>query len=107
MKFVNAQGQVSTNPEENEPAWPKRSSEMESRRAFISHRVSDTPGTALRDLGHLGRFGAGNQSRPLWSWAITADQPVGQADGSVIVRPKAQIRMRAIGRPSADTSYYY
>jgi len=107
MKFVNAQGQVSANPEENEPAWPKKNSEMDSRQAFITHRVSDTPGTALWDLGHLGRFGGGNQSKPLWSWAITADQPVGQADGSVIVRPKAQIRMRAIGGPSPDTRYYY
>jgi hypothetical protein len=107
MKFVNAQGTVSANPQENEPAWPKKHSELESRRAFITHRVSDTPGTALWDLGHLGRFGGGNQSRPLWSWAITADQPVGQADGSVVVRPKGQIRIRAMGGPSPDTRYYY
>src|SRR5688572_18313967 len=103
MRFVNAQGTVSTNPDENEPAWPKQTSELESRRAFITHRVSDTPGTALWDLGHLGRFGGGSQSKPLWNWALTPDQPVGQADGSVIVRPKAQIRVRAMGGPSADT----
>ena len=107
MKFVNAQGAVSANPDENEPAWPAKSSELESRRAFITHRVSDTPGTALWDLGHLGKFGGGAQSKPLWSWAITADQPVGQADGSIIVRPKAQIRVRAMGGPSPDTRYYY
>jgi prepilin-type N-terminal cleavage/methylation domain-containing protein len=107
MKFVNAQGTVSTDPADNEPAWPTKTSELDSRRAFITHRVSDTPGTALWDLGHLGRFGAGTQSRPLWSWAITPDQPIGQADGSVVIRPKAQIRARAIGGPSPDTKYYY
>ena len=107
MKFLNAQGTVSTNPDENEPAWPTKAYELNSRRAFITHRVSDTPGTALWDLGHLGRFGAGSQSKPLWAWAITPDQPVGQADGSVVVRPKAQIRARAMGGPSPDTKYYY
>jgi hypothetical protein len=107
MKFVNAQGTVSANPGENEPAWPTRTSELESRRAFITHRVSDTPGTALCDLGHLGSFGGGTQSKPLWSWAVTADQLVGQADGSVIVRKKTQIRVRAMGGPSPDTRYYY
>ena len=107
MKFVNAQGTVSANAEENEPAWPTKTAECDSRRAFITHRVSDTPGTKLWDLGHLGTFDGGSQSKPLWSWAVTADQLVGQADGSVIVRPKSQIRMRAIGGPSPDTRYYY
>src|SRR5437899_521332 len=107
MKFVNAAGTVSPNADENEPAWPKKSSELESRRAFITHRVSDTPGTALWDLGHLGSFSGGQQSKPLWSWAVTADQIVGQADGSSIVRPKSQIRVRAVGGPSPDPRYYY
>src|SRR6185503_7135491 len=107
MKFLNAQGAVSANPEDNEPAWPTKTSELDSRRAFITHRVSDTPGTALWDLGHLGSFGGGAQSKPLWSWAVTADQLVGQADGSAVVRPKSQIRVRAIGGPSPDTRYYY
>ena len=107
MKFVNAQGVVSPNAAENEPTWPKKTAECDSQRAFITHRVSDTPGTALWDLGHLGSFGGGTQSKPLWSWAVTADQLVGQADGSVIVRPKTQIRVRAIGGPSPDTRYYY
>ena len=107
MKFVNAQGVVSANPDDNEPAWPTKITEMDSRRAFITHRVSDTPGTALWDLGHLGRFSGGAQSKPLWSWALSPDQPVGQADGSVIVRPKGQIRVRAMGGPSPDTRYYY
>ena len=107
MKFVDAQGTVNANTAENEPAWPRKSSELDSRRAFITHRVSDTPGTKLWDLGHLGRFDGGAQSKPLWSWAVTADQLVGQADGSVIVRPKSQIRMRAVGGPTSDTRYYY
>ncbi|MEO6182925.1 MAG: prepilin-type N-terminal cleavage/methylation domain-containing protein [Verrucomicrobiota bacterium] len=107
MKFVNAQGVVSANAVENEPAWPKKTSELDSRRAFITHRVSDTPGTKLWDLGHLGSFDGGSTSKPLWSWAVTADQLVGQADGSLVVRPKAQIRVRALGGPSADTRYYY
>ena len=107
MKFLSPAGTVSTNPEENEPAWPTTTAEMDSRRAFITHRVSDTPGTALWDLGHLGKFGGGTQSKPLWAWAITPDQPVGQADGSVVIRPKSQIRARAMGGPSSDTRYYY
>ena len=107
MKFVNAQGKESADPEENEPPWPVKVSECDSRKAFITHRVSDTPGTALWDLGHLGRFGAGTQSKPLWAWSITPDQPIGQADGSVIIRPKSQIKPRAVGGPSPNTTYYY
>jgi prepilin-type N-terminal cleavage/methylation domain-containing protein len=107
MKFVNAQGSVSANAAENEPAWPTKSSELDSRRAFITHRVSDSPGTALWDLGHLGSFNGGKVSKSLWSWAVTADQIVGQADGSIIIRPKSQIQVRAIGGPSPDTRYYY
>ncbi|MBI3849148.1 MAG: prepilin-type N-terminal cleavage/methylation domain-containing protein [Verrucomicrobia bacterium] len=107
MKFLNSQGAVSANPEDNEPAWPTKTSELDSRRAFITHRVSDTPGTALWDLGHLGSFGGGTQTKPLWSWALTPDQPVCQADGSVIIRQKTQIRARALGGPSPDTKYYY
>jgi prepilin-type N-terminal cleavage/methylation domain-containing protein len=107
MKFLDSAGKVTPGAGDLEPPWPTKSSELESRRAFITHRVSDTPGTALWDLGHLGRFGAGTQSRPLWAWSVTPDQPVGQADGSVVVRPKAQIRARAMGGPSPDTKYYY
>jgi prepilin-type N-terminal cleavage/methylation domain-containing protein len=107
MKYLNAQGTSSQNPEENEPAWPTKASECDSRRAFITHRVSDTPTTALWDLGHLGRFNGGTQSKPLWAWAVTPDQPIGQADGSVVIRPKTLIRARAMGGPSPDTRYYY
>lgn len=107
MKFLAPDGKVSPNADDNEPAWPAKAAECDSRRAFITHRVSDTPGTALWDVGHLGRFGAGAQSKPLWAWSVTPDQPVGQADGSVIIRRKALIRPRAMGGPSPDTKYYY
>jgi len=107
MKFLDGQGIVNADPTLNEPAWPTKSAELDSRRAFITHRISDTPGTKLWDLGHLGTFDGGSQSKPLGSWAITPDQPVGQADGSIIVRKKTLIRARAMGGPSADTRYYY
>jgi type II secretory pathway pseudopilin PulG len=107
MKFLAPDGKVSPNPAENEPAWPTKASECDSRRAFITHRISDTPNTALWDAGHLGRLGAGAQSKPLWAWSLTPDQPVGQADGSVIIRKKALIWARAMGGPSPDTRYYY
>lgn len=107
MKFVAPDGKVSSDPSENEPAWPMKSSDCESRRAFITHRISDTPGTALWDAGHFGKLGAGTQSKPLWAWSISADQPVGYADGSVKVRPKALMKKRALGGPSPDTIYYY
>lgn len=107
VKFVNADGRVDADPSNNEPAWPMKASECESQRAFITHRITDTPGAALWDLGHLGRFGAGNASKPLWAWSVSPDQPVGQADGSVIVRRKALVRMRALGGISGDSRFYY
>ncbi|MFM7101832.1 MAG: type II secretion system protein [Verrucomicrobiota bacterium] len=107
MKWLDDSGRVNADPSLNEPPWPTKSDECESRRAFITHRISDTPGTKLWDVGHLGKFDAGASSRPLWAWSITPDQPVGQADGSVILRTKARIRARAQGGPSADTRYFY
>jgi prepilin-type N-terminal cleavage/methylation domain-containing protein len=107
MVYVNANGVKSPNPEENEPAWPKNASECDSRKAFITHRVSSTPGIALWDVGHLGKHGAGTVSKPLWAFSVTPDQPVGQADGSVIIRAKSKIKPRAMGGPSPDTVYFY
>ena len=51
MKFVNAAGTVSANAAENEPAWPTKTAELDSQRAFITHRVSDTPGPSFGILG--------------------------------------------------------
>ena len=107
IKFLDPQGKTTPDSPEVEPSWPRKTSELDSRRAFITHRVSDTPGTKLWDLGHLGAFDGGSQSKPLFAWSITPDQPVGQADGSVIIRKKSNIRARAMGGPSADTRYYY
>jgi hypothetical protein len=107
MKFLGPDGKASADPEANEPAWPTTAAECDSRRAFVTHRISDSPGTALWDVGHMGRFGAGTQSKPLWAWSIAPDQPIGQADGSVILRRKTLVRARALGGPSADTKYYY
>jgi prepilin-type N-terminal cleavage/methylation domain-containing protein len=107
MQFVAPDGKVSRNPDENEPAWPKTESECDSRKAFITHRISDTPGVALWDTGHLGKMNAGTTSKPLWAFSISADQPVGYADGSVKVLPKTLVKPRAKGGPSPDTTYYY
>lgn len=107
MRFVSQSGSTDPNAPDKEPAWPTKSEECDSSRAFITHRISDTPGRALWDVGHLGRFGAGSQSKPLWAFSVTPDQPVGHADGSVKIRPKSQIIKRAIGADGGNTSYYY
>ena len=107
MQFVAADGKVSKNAEENEPAWPTTVADCDSRRAFITHRISDTPGVALWDAGHLGKHWAGSQSKPIWAFSISPDQPVGSADGSVKIGKKALIKPRAKGGPSPDTTYFY
>jgi hypothetical protein len=63
MKFVAGDGKVSQNAEENEPAWPMTVAECDSRRAFVTHRISDTPGVALWDAGHLGKHFAGTSEQ--------------------------------------------
>lgn len=107
MKFLDDSGKVNADPELNEPPWPTKADECDARRAFITHRISDTPGTKLWDVGHMGKHDAGTSSKPLWAWSVAPDQPVGQADGSVIIRTKAKLRPRAMGGPTADTKYYY
>jgi hypothetical protein len=85
----------------------KTTSECDSSRAFITHRVSDTPGTKIWDVGHLGKFDAGSVTKHFLEFSLTPDQPVGQADGSVIVRNKASIKKRVLGGPGGTTAYYY
>jgi prepilin-type N-terminal cleavage/methylation domain-containing protein len=108
MQYVDSTGKVNSNPDLNEPAWPTKTQECNSRRAFITHRVSKTPGSKFWDVGHMGRFDAtslaGNAGL---GWSITPDQPVGQADGSTVVRKKALLTPRALGGPDGDTTYYY
>lgn len=92
---------------DGEPPWPKNANELDANRAFITHRVSDTPGTKLWDVGHLGAFDAGSASRPLFSFSTTPDQPVGQSDGSIIIRTRMQLKKRATGAHGGVTAYYY
>jgi type II secretory pathway pseudopilin PulG len=108
MQYVDSTGAVNSNPELNEPAWPTKTQECNSRRAFITHRVSKTPGSKFWDVGHMGRFDATTLGGGAGlGWSITPDQPVGQADGSTVVRKKALLIPRALGGPSGDTTYYY
>ncbi len=107
VKYLSISGSTAPDAADLEPEWPRVASECDSRRAFITHRISDTPGTKLWDVGHLGRFDAGSVSRHFLEFSLTPDQPVGQADGSVIVRPKSQIKKRVLGGPGGNTAYYY
>jgi len=107
MKFQSISGSKDPKAADLEPEWPKTTSECDSSRAFITHRVSDTPGTKIWDVGHLGKFDAGNVSKHFLEFSLTPDQPVGQADGSVVVRNKANIKKRVLGGPGGTTAYYY
>ena len=107
MKFLSQSGSADPAATDLEPAWPKNTSECDSSRAFITHRISDSPGSKLWDVGHLGRFDATGVSKLFLQFSLEPDQPVGQADGSVIVRPRAQVKKRAIGGPSGNTAFYY
>ncbi len=109
IQFVDATGKVNPDPDLNEPAWPTRATECESKRAFITHRISKSPGSVFWDLGHLGRFNATSlaTSGGGFGWSIAPDQPVGQADGSTIIRRKSLCLPRAYGGPGGDSTYYY
>src|SRR3974390_742630 len=90
MQYVDPTGKVNSDPAMNELPWPTKAQECDSRRAFITHRVSKTPGSKFWDVGHLGRFDATSLGGSAgFGWSITPDQPVGQADGSIIIRKKA------------------
>ena len=104
--FVAPDGRLGANAE---PPWPQKASECDSRRAFITHRISKTPGSKWWDLGHLGRMDATElgSGGGLLGWSVTPDQPIGQADGSVVIRNKLKVQPRAIGGPGGNTSYYY
>jgi len=107
MKFQSLSGSTDPNAPDKEPDWPRITGECDSTRAFITHRISDTPGSKLWDVGHLGRFDATGVSKFFLQFSLTPDQPVGQADGSVVVRPKIQVKKRAVGGPGDNTAYYY
>jgi prepilin-type N-terminal cleavage/methylation domain-containing protein len=107
MIFQSLSGSTDPNAPDKEPAWPKNTTECDSTRAFITHRISDTPGSKLWDVGHLGRFDATGVSKLFLQFSLEPDQPVGSADGSVLIRPRSQVKKRALGGPSSDTAYYY
>jgi prepilin-type N-terminal cleavage/methylation domain-containing protein len=111
--YLDASGVVNPNPNLNEPAWPNKATDCDSRRAFITHRVTATPGSAFWDLGHNGGFNEttlGGSGDKFSLWSKSNDQDVGMADGSLIIRPKQQLRPRAINNANSsypDTTYYY
>lgn len=107
MTYLSVSGSADPKAPDKEPSWPQTAVECNSSRAFVTHRVSDTPGSKLWDVGHLGKFDAGSVSKPFLAFSLTPDQPVGQADGSTVVRPKTQIKKRAVGGPGGITGYYY
>ncbi len=111
--YLDAAGMVNADPNLNEAPWPVKATDCDSRRAFLTHRVSATPGSAFWDVGHNGGF---NETRltgtgtSFWSWSKSNDQPVGMADGSIIVRAKSQLKARAVNAADSahpDTTYYY
>jgi prepilin-type N-terminal cleavage/methylation domain-containing protein len=109
--YLDATGTVNADPNLNEPPWPNKATDCDSRRAFLTHRVSATPGSAFWDVGHNGGFNETSLEKSGFSlWSKSNDQPVGMADGSVNVRPKSQLKARAINAASSgypDTTYYY
>jgi prepilin-type N-terminal cleavage/methylation domain-containing protein len=107
MRFQSLSGSTDPNATDKEPAWPRTAEECDSTRAFITHRISDSPGSKVWDVGHLGKFDATGVRRVFLQVSLTPDQPVGHADGSVIARPKVQVKKRAVGGPGDNTAYYY
>ncbi len=107
MTYLSESGSTDPNAPDKEPPWPQKAEECDSRRAFITHRISDTPGSKVWDVGHLGRFDATGVRGLFLQFSLAPDQPVGMADGSLIVRPKALVRKRAVGGPGGNSAYYY
>ena len=107
MTFPSIGGSTDPNAADKEPAWPQTAEQCDSSRAFITHRVSDSPGSVTWDVGHLGKFNAPNVNHLFLEFSLAPDQPVGQSDGSTVIRPKMQIKKRAIGGPGGNTAYYY
>src|SRR5437773_2191823 len=71
MKYQSLSGSTDPAATDKEPAWPKNTSECDSSRAFITHRVSDSPGSKLWDVGHLGRFDATGVSKLFLQFSLT------------------------------------
>jgi prepilin-type N-terminal cleavage/methylation domain-containing protein len=109
--YLDVTGVVNPNPALNELAWPVKATDCDSRRAFITHRISATPGSAFWDVGHNGGFNETTLGSDGFGWwSRSADQPIGMADGSLMVRPKSQLKPRVRNAATSgypDTTYYY
>jgi prepilin-type N-terminal cleavage/methylation domain-containing protein len=106
VTYLNPTGTASTNAGPVEPAWPTVAADCTSRRAFMTHRISRTPGSVYWDLGHMGGFDQ-DQSGAGDVWSTSVDQPVGYADGSTIVRVRKLLLPRASAGASDDSVFYY
>jgi prepilin-type N-terminal cleavage/methylation domain-containing protein len=114
LDYLDASGHTNANPELTEPPWPKKTQDCDSRRAFITHRVSGTLNIPGFDVGHMGAFDAVSFSYGVGlEGCTTRDQPVCYADGSVIIRKKALFAPRARGGkgypypPEEQTTTWY
>ena len=108
VTYLNPLGTTSPSEGTIEPAWPVLTVDCTSQRAFMTHRISKTPGSVYWDLGHLGGFDRTPDSGdPFSVWSLSKDQPVCYADGSVIVRPRNLFLPRASGGASDDSTFYY
>jgi prepilin-type N-terminal cleavage/methylation domain-containing protein len=114
ITYVDPSGLANANPALNEPAWPARTSECDSRRAFITHRLKWGWAASFLDFGHGGRgFVSPPSASPIpvslrdLRWSTTVEQPVGRADGSVIVHKKALLIPRATFPIGSDEETFY
>ena len=55
----------------------------------------------------MGACNAGANGRPFFSFSLAPDQPVGMADGSLVIHNRHQVKKRAYGAHGGDTTYYY
>ena len=106
VTYLNPTGTPGTNAGPVEPAWPTLAADCTSQRAFMTHRISRTPGSVYWDLGHMGGFDQ-DQSGSGDVWSTSVDQPVGYADGSTIVRTRKLFLPRASAGASDDSVFYY
>jgi prepilin-type N-terminal cleavage/methylation domain-containing protein len=108
MIYLNPAGNALPTGGIIEPAWPKLATDCTSQRAFMTHRISRTPGGYFWDTGHLGGYDRSPESGDAFVvWSLSKDQTVCYADGSVIVRPRNLFLPRAQGGGSDNSIYYY
>jgi len=85
---------------------PKNADEASASGAMVAHRISDSIGCVLWDMGHGGLCGL-----PSGAPFTTFDQPVGYGDGHVTIHAKPDIKKRfkhsISWGPYSTTDYYY